>query len=109
MFEAVAAFFGVMSAGIFIAHAVDDWCRFNDTGSVDVPTVFRTWEQACDAAREAVASVADLDTMSKGRKGHEGEKFSMRWILSHMVEEYARHNGHADLLRERLDGATGAD
>jgi hypothetical protein len=33
---------------------------------------------------------------------------SLRWVLIHMIEEYARHNGHADLLRERVDGATGA-
>ena len=33
--------------------------------------------------------------------------FSLRWIVTHMIEEYARHNGHADLLRERLDGTTG--
>ena len=33
--------------------------------------------------------------------------FSLRWVLTHMIEEYARHNGHADLLRERLDGSTG--
>jgi hypothetical protein len=33
---------------------------------------------------------------------------SLRWIYVHMIEEYARHNGHADLLRERIDGATGA-
>ncbi|MGW4981444.1 DinB family protein [Streptomyces mirabilis] len=32
---------------------------------------------------------------------------SLRWVLIHMVEEYARHNGHADLLRERIDGAIG--
>jgi hypothetical protein len=32
---------------------------------------------------------------------------SVRWIYLHMIEEYARHNGHADLLRERIDGATG--
>ena len=32
---------------------------------------------------------------------------SLRWIYVHMIEEYARHNGHADLLRERIDGATG--
>jgi hypothetical protein len=32
---------------------------------------------------------------------------SLRWVLVHMVEEYARHNGHADLLRERIDGAVG--
>jgi hypothetical protein len=36
-----------------------------------------------------------------------GEWFSLRWVLTHMIEEYARHNGHADLLRERLDGTTG--
>ena len=32
---------------------------------------------------------------------------SVRWVYVHMIEEYARHNGHADLLRERIDGATG--
>ena len=36
-----------------------------------------------------------------------GRVVSLRWILVHMVEEYARHNGHADLLRERIDGSTG--
>ena len=33
--------------------------------------------------------------------------FSLRWVYVHMIEEYARHNGHADLLRERIDGVTG--
>jgi hypothetical protein len=39
-----------------------------------------------------------------------GEKIrmSVRWVYLHMIEEYARHNGHADLLRERIDGATGS-
>ena len=36
-----------------------------------------------------------------------GQAWSLRWIVSHMIEEYARHNGHADLLRERVDGTTG--
>ena len=36
-----------------------------------------------------------------------GEQFSLRWILVHMIEEYARHNGHADLIRESIDGSTG--
>ena len=36
-----------------------------------------------------------------------GEPPSLRWILVHMIEEYARHNGHADLLRESVDGLTG--
>jgi hypothetical protein len=36
-----------------------------------------------------------------------GEQIPLRWIMCHMIEEYARHNGHADLLRERIDGVTG--
>ena len=38
---------------------------------------------------------------------HRAAEMSVRWVYVHMVEEYARHNGHADLLRERIDGATG--
>lgn len=37
----------------------------------------------------------------------DGERCSLRWILCHLIEEYARHNGHADLLRESIDGLTG--
>jgi hypothetical protein len=39
--------------------------------------------------------------------GRRGERYSLRWIMVHMIEEYARHNGHADLLRERIDGTVG--
>jgi hypothetical protein len=35
------------------------------------------------------------------------ERFDLRWVYVHMIEEYARHNGHADLIRERVDGSTG--
>ena len=80
---------------------------FNDTDAVDVATVFRTWEQACDAARGVVAAAGELDSLSQGRDSRTGEQFSLRWIMVHMIEEYARHNGHADLLRERIDGAIG--
>ncbi|MFE1771950.1 DinB family protein [Streptomyces sp. NPDC059008] len=56
--------------------------------------------EACDKA------VADrgLDETFTARPGR---TLSLRWIYVHMIEEYARHNGHADLLRERIDGATG--
>ena len=48
-----------------------------------------------------------LDRLSV-RESRRGEgHFSLRWILVHMIEEYARHNGHADLLRESIDGQTG--
>jgi hypothetical protein len=41
------------------------------------------------------------------RPADDGESPSLRWIVVHMIEEYARHNGHADLLRESVDGLTG--
>ena len=48
-----------------------------------------------------------LDRLSVREHRHGGGRFSLRWILVHMIEEYARHNGHADLIRESVDGATG--
>ncbi|GGW27195.1 DinB family protein [Streptomyces griseoloalbus] len=65
-----------------------------------------TWQAEIDVARRNAAGFA-LDDLSRGRSRHTGEPFSLRWIYTHMIEEYARHNGHADLLRERIDGATG--
>ncbi|MGW6918543.1 DinB family protein [Kitasatospora sp. NPDC054939] len=63
-----------------------------------------TWRSEVEASRRAVDGLA-LDAVGKRlRHGHE---VSLRWILVHMIEEYARHNGHADLLRELIDGATG--
>ncbi|MFJ5177510.1 DinB family protein [Streptomyces griseoviridis] len=67
---------------------------------------YATWQAEIDTARRHAADLA-LDDPSTGRHRRTGEVFSLRWILAHMIEEYARHNGHADLLRECLDGATG--
>ncbi|MCW2834111.1 MAG: hypothetical protein JWN68_2064 [Nocardioides sp.] len=50
----------------------------------------------------------DLDLVAKVTSRHTGTPFDLRWILIHMIEEYARHNGHADLIRESIDGTTGA-
>jgi hypothetical protein len=55
------------------------------------------------AARDAVADLP-LDALAKGPRGDE---ISLRWVYLHVIAEYARHNGHADLLRESLDGTTG--
>ena len=52
-----------------------------------------------------LARFASLDDV--GASQTVGAGFSVRWVLVHMIEEYARHNGHADLLRESIDGATG--
>ncbi|MFF7471906.1 DUF664 domain-containing protein [Streptomyces sp. NPDC008092] len=64
------------------------------------------WRAEIEAARHAAAGFG-LDDLSKGRHRRTGEQFNLRWIHTHMIEEYARHNGHADLIRERIDGATG--
>ena len=85
----------------------DNDADFNDVDNADVAKDFSTFKRACDAAREIVASARDLDVVSKKPDRRTGGQFSLRWILTHMIEEYARHNGHADLLRERIDGATG--
>lgn len=58
------------------------------------------------AARSAVAG-KDLDLVVPSRGHHPERTRDVRWILLHMLEEYARHNGHADLLREAIDGQTG--
>jgi uncharacterized damage-inducible protein DinB len=59
-----------------------------------------------ETARAAVANL-DLDHVVASRGHRKDVRFSLRWIYLHMIEEYARHNGHADLLRERIDGVTG--
>ena len=61
-----------------------------------------TWQAECAASRAAAAAHALDDTGLR-----RGEPCSLRWIYVHMIEEYARHNGHADLLRELVDGAVG--
>src|SRR6476620_10822592 len=60
------------------------------------------WQQECDHSR-AIAGQHDLDDTGLRR----GQPCSLRWIYVHMIDEYARHNGHADLLLELVDGAVG--
>jgi uncharacterized damage-inducible protein DinB len=80
---------------------------FNGVDDADVAAAFSAFQAECDASRQAAAAAADLDVLSEYRLERTGEQFSLRWILTHMIEEYARHNGHADLLRETIDGTTG--
>ena len=61
--------------------------------------------QGVQCLAEALA-VGDAGALAR-RRLPDGSAPSVRWILTHMVEEYARHNGHADLLREAVDGSTG--
>lgn len=56
---------------------------------------------------EALADGEGAEALSVRRHPRTGERISLRWILLHVIEEYARHNGHADLIRESVDGLTG--
>jgi uncharacterized damage-inducible protein DinB len=60
----------------------------------------------CEASDQAVARLALSDTFVHPETS-EDFRIDLRWIYLHMIEEYARHNGHADFLRERIDGVTG--
>ncbi|MFE2104490.1 DinB family protein [Kitasatospora sp. NPDC059463] len=77
-----------------------------DVDDADPDEAFTRWRRECAHARELVAAAPSLDVPGYLRPSGE-QSWSLRWILVHMIEEYARHNGHADLLRERLDGRTG--
>lgn len=79
--------------------------EFDNVDDADVAEAFATWQIECDRARTVVAETPSLDTVAAKPDG--GRVVSLRWILAHMIEEYARHNGHADLLRERIDGTIG--
>jgi uncharacterized damage-inducible protein DinB len=95
-------------------------------GGLDVPPVFEeetgyaldpvrgldealaAWRREVARGREVCAgrSLDDVGRIADGPMA--GVEVSLRWVFLHMIEEYARHNGHADILRERIDGVTGA-
>ena len=63
------------------------------------------FSDAVDRARAWCAGVTDLDAPVAGTR--HGNPVNLRWVYAHLIEEYARHLGHADLLREVVDGRTG--
>ena len=91
-----------------------DWERDPDwewrTAADDSPEELRAlWGSAVDRSRALAAQAlgnGGLDRLA-ARTWPDGRAPSLRWILVHMIEEYARHNGHADLIREAVDGETG--
>lgn len=115
-----------------LALVEDDWFQVRLLGRADVEPwasapfdVDRDWDwhsaaddtpedllglydAACARSRTAVADVGgDLETLSIEPDGQTGGRFSLRWIMIHMIEETARHNGHVDLIREAIDGLVG--
>lgn len=64
-----------------------------------------TYQTSVTRTRALAGAWTDLDTPVRGTR--RGEAVNLRWILTHLIEEYARHLGHMDLLREAVDGRTG--
>jgi hypothetical protein len=85
-----------------------DW-EFRTAADDSPEVLFGLLEDAVTATDRILDEIGDnLDLVAKRTRKQTGETFDLRWILIHMIEEYARHNGHADLIRESIDGATGA-
>jgi hypothetical protein len=83
-----------------------DW-EFH-TGATDpLDQLLDLYADACARSRAVVAAAGSLDALSVQESRREPGNFSLRWIVVHLIEETARHNGHADLLREAIDGSTG--
>ncbi|MBV9871893.1 MAG: DinB family protein [Frankiaceae bacterium] len=90
-------------------QADPDW-DWHSAASDSPDELFDLWHSTVDRSRALVAEAlmeGDLGQLSKRIEPHDDERPSLRWILVHMIEEYARHNGHADLIREAIDGETG--
>ncbi|MFI0422920.1 DinB family protein [Spongiactinospora sp. 9N601] len=77
---------------------------FDDVDTADPEADFATLQREVELARAAAAGRSLDETFYHT---HRQVEMTLRWVYLHMIEEYARHNGHADLLRERLDGVTG--
>lgn len=81
-----------------------------ETAVVDAPDEVRAlWTASVERARELAARAYEEGGLgiAARRRFPDGRSPSLRWIMTHMIEEYARHNGHADLLRESIDGEVG--
>jgi uncharacterized damage-inducible protein DinB len=83
-----------------------DW-EFHSALDDEPETLTDLYSAACARSRAALAQADSLDDESVRTRRGTGTAFTLRWIMVHMIEETARHNGHGDLLREAIDGTTG--
>lgn len=86
-------------------EADPDW-EFRTGAGMEPEPLRRRYREACDRSRDVMSSATGLDQLSV-KPLRSGEHFSLRWILLHLLEETARHAGHADLIREAIDGSVG--
>ena len=88
--------------------AEPDW-EWTSAASDSPGELQRIWSDAVEQSRAITAQAIATEGLERlEERGYaDGSRVSLRWILIHMIEEYSRHNGHADLLREAIDGQTG--
>jgi uncharacterized damage-inducible protein DinB len=80
--------------------------EFRTATEVEPHELRSRYEEACVRSRDVVTGAQSLDQLSVQPRGN-GQHFDLRWVMLHLIEETARHAGHADLLREAIDGTTG--
>ena len=80
---------------------------FHNLDSHPVTDVWTTYSARVAESRRILGTFSDGNELARGRPSPNRQPRNVRWIVVHMIEEYARHNGHADLLREAIDGETG--
>jgi uncharacterized damage-inducible protein DinB len=85
-----------------------DW-EWTSAAGDEPEELHELWQDAVARSRTLLAETVDAGGLDQpaGRAMMDGRVASVRWIVMHMIEEYARHNGHADLLRESVDGLVG--
>ncbi|MFF0724673.1 DinB family protein [Streptomyces sp. NPDC004134] len=89
----------------FLGERVTDWpSTFEAPAASTVAEVVADYREAVAGANRVLDDCTDLGAQVPGRVG---KAPSVRWALTHMIEETGRHAGHADILREQIDGATG--
>jgi Protein of unknown function (DUF664) len=92
----------VEAVDMYITEEMPDG-EFDLTEAAGAEADLATFRQECELSRQTAAGRSLDETFTSTW----GKKFDLRWVYLHMIEEYARHNGHADILREQIDGVTG--
>ncbi len=92
---------------VFLGEDAKSWPKtFRPVAADTIDTVLAGYRQAVTEANERIRACTDLDQPA-ATTSDRGSSPSMRWALTHMIEETGRHAGHADILREQIDGSTG--
>jgi uncharacterized damage-inducible protein DinB len=84
-----------------------EWHSARDDSPEELRALFDEAVRRADAVVDDALARDGLEEESVRKSRQTDETFTLRWILVHMIEEYCRHNGHADLIRESIDGQTG--